>query len=90
MAFDIFEEECGATGPSGFAWPGSPFDSAQGRRGRLSPHVHFGDAIGDFGDLKNRVGFGLNALQLAGAIERGDPLAEVVEGQRIPLCERRL
>jgi hypothetical protein len=52
--------------------------------------VHFGDAIGDFGDLKNRVGFGLNALQLAGAIERGDPLAEVVEGQRIPLCERRL
>ena len=50
----------------------------------------FGDAVRDFGDLKNRIGFGLNALQLAGAIERGDPLAEVVEGQRIPLCERRL
>jgi hypothetical protein len=47
--------------------------------------VHFGDAVGDFGDLKNGIGFGLDALQLAGAIERCDPLAEVVEGQRIPL-----
>ena len=47
-----------------------------------------GDAVGDFGNLKNGIGFGLDALQLAGAIERGDPLAEVVEGQRIPLCDR--
>jgi hypothetical protein len=50
----------------------------------------FRDAIGDFGDLKNGVGFDSNALQLAGAFERRDPLAEVVEGQRIPLCDRRL
>jgi hypothetical protein len=50
--------------------------------------VHFGDAVGDFGDLKDGVDLGLDALQLAGAFERGDPLAEVVEGQRIPLCER--
>jgi hypothetical protein len=26
---------------------------------------------------------GLNAFELAGAIERGDPLTEVVEGQRV-------
>jgi hypothetical protein len=50
--------------------------------------VHFGDAVGDFGDLKDGVGLGLDALQLADAFERGDPLAEVVEGQGIPLCER--
>jgi hypothetical protein len=52
--------------------------------------MHLRDAVGDFRNFKNRVGFGLNALQLARAIERGDPLAEVVEGQRIPLCDRRL
>ena len=45
----------------------------------------FGDAVGDFRNLENRIGFGLDALQFAGAVERGDPLAEVVEGQRIPL-----
>jgi hypothetical protein len=44
-----------------------------------------GDAIGDFGNFQNRVDFGLNMLQLAGAVQRRDPLAEVVEGQRIPL-----
>ncbi len=50
----------------------------------------FGDAVGDFGDFENRVGFGLDAFELAGAVERRDPLAEIVEGQRIPLCDRRL
>ena len=50
-----------------------------------------GHAVGDFGNFENRVGFGLDALELARAIERCDPLAEVVEGQRIPLCcDRRL
>ena len=46
-----------------------------------------GDAIRDFGYLENRVGFGLDALQLARAIKRCDPLPEVVEGQRSPLCD---
>ena len=49
-----------------------------------------GDAIGDFGYLKNGINFGLDSPQLAGAVECGDPLAEVVEGQRNPLCDRRL
>ncbi len=44
-----------------------------------------GDPVGDFGNLKNGIGFGLDALELARAIERCDPLAKVVEGQRIPL-----
>ena len=41
----------------------------------------FRNAVGDLGDFKNGVGLGLNAFELAGAIERGDPLTEVVEGQ---------
>ena len=48
-----------------------------------------GDAVSDFSNLKDRVGFGLNALELTGAVERCDPLAEVVEGQRFPLCDDR-
>jgi hypothetical protein len=44
-----------------------------------------GDPVGDLGNLKNRVGFGLDTFQLSRAIERCDPLAEVVEGQWIPL-----
>jgi hypothetical protein len=43
------------------------------------------DPVSNFGNLEDRIGFGLDALQLAGAVERCDPLAEVVEGQRIPL-----
>jgi hypothetical protein len=43
----------------------------------------FRDAIRDFGDLKYGIDFGLDALQFASALECGDPLAEVVEGQRI-------
>ena len=40
-----------------------------------------GDAIGDFRNFKDGISFGRNAFQLAGAVECGDPLAEVVEGQ---------
>jgi hypothetical protein len=47
-----------------------------------------GDTVGDLGNLKNRIGFGPDALELARAIERCDPLAEVVEGQRNPLYVR--
>ncbi len=42
-------------------------------------------AVGDFGNLENGVSFGLNALEFAGAVQRRDPLAKIVEGQRIPL-----
>jgi len=73
MAIDVLEQECGASRLLGFAPPDS--------RRRLSQHVHLRDAICDFGDFENRINFGLNAFQLAGAVEGGDPLTEVVEGQ---------
>src|SRR5262249_8109257 len=41
--------------------------------------------IGDFRDLEYRIGFGFDALQLARTLERGDPLAQVVEWQRVLL-----
>ncbi len=44
-----------------------------------------GDAVGDFSDFENGISFRLNALEFTGAVKRRDPLAEVVEGQRIPL-----
>ena len=31
--------------------------------------------VGNFGNFENRIGFGLNALQFARAVKRGDPLA---------------
>ena len=37
----------------------------------------------DFGDFQNRVNFGLDALQFAGAVESRDPLAEIIERQRL-------
>src|SRR5260221_3200123 len=62
------------------------------KQGRTTPSAFriaaLGDTVGNFRDLKNWVGFGVDALELARAIERCDPLAEVVEGQRIPLCDR--
>ncbi len=70
---------------------GMSFDVLKKKGGSSS--IAFGiatlrDAVGDFSDLKDGVGFGLNALQLASAVERGDPLAKVVEGQRLPLFDR--
>jgi hypothetical protein len=73
MLLDVLEQECGTSRLLRFAPPDS--------RRRLSPHVHLRDAICDFGDFENGINFGLNALQLAGAVEGGDPLTEVVEGQ---------
>jgi hypothetical protein len=50
----------------------------------------FGDAVCDFGNFENRTGFGLDPFELTRAVERRDPLAKVVEGQGVPLCDRRL
>jgi len=47
--------------------------------------VHFADAVGDFGGFQDGVDFSLDAFEFAGAVEGGDPLAEVVEGQKITL-----
>src|SRR5215475_3167514 len=43
-------------------------------------------AVCDFCYLQNRVSFGTNLLQLAGAVERRNPVAQVVVGQ-CPLPE---
>jgi hypothetical protein len=48
----------------------------------MSGDGSFAYTICDFRDFQNRVDFGLDALEFAGAVEGGDPLAEVVEGQR--------
>jgi hypothetical protein len=45
-------------------------------------HVHLADAVGDFGDFEDGVDLGLNAFEFTGAVEGGDPLAKVIEGQR--------
>ena len=81
MAFDVFEEKGGAAG--GLTSHCARLDSRGG-----CPHAACGGvcalahAIGDLGDFEDGVGFGLDALEFAGAVECGDPLAEVVEGQK--------
>src|SRR5580698_1205391 len=55
----------------------------RGAAGRTLGVATLRDAVGDLGDFKNRVSFGLDALQFAGALQRGYPLAKVVKGQRI-------
>ena len=83
MSLDAFEEECRAAGLPGLARTDS--------RGRLSPHVHLTDPVGDFGDFQDGVDFGSDALEFTSAVERGDPLAEVVEGQSVLSgCDARL
>ena len=39
--------------------------------------------VSDLSNLENGIGFGVDAFQLAGALQRCDPLAKVVERQRI-------
>ena len=43
--------------------------------------VAFADAVGDFGDLQDGIRFGADFLELAGAVEGGDPVTQVVVGQ---------
>jgi hypothetical protein len=45
----------------------------------------FRHAIGDFCNFQDWICFGLDALQFTGAVERRNPLAEIVKRQRIPL-----
>jgi hypothetical protein len=88
MAFEVLEEERGAAGggeiPPRFAWRdgrgGRPYMGCGGSR-----QMHFADAVGDFGNFQDGVDLCLDAFEFAGAVEGGDPLAEVVEGQKISL-----
>jgi len=43
--------------------------------------VAFADAVSNLGDFENRIGFGTDFAEFAGAVERGDPVAEIVIGQ---------
>ena len=38
-------------------------------------------AVGDLGDFEDWIYFGADFLQFAGAVERGDPVSQVVVGQ---------
>ena len=52
--------------------------------------VGFGYAVGDFRDLENGIYFRLNFFEFAGAVESGDPGAQIVVGQRVPLSSRSI
>ena len=41
----------------------------------------FADAVGDLGYFENGIGFSTDFAEFAGAVERGDPVAEIVVGQ---------
>ena len=47
----------------------------------LAARSPLGDAVGDLGDLQDRIGFRLDALQFSRLVERGDPFPQVVIGQ---------
>ena len=47
------------------------------------------NTISNLGDFENRIDFSANLLQFAGAVERRDPLTQVVVGQRAPLFSDR-
>jgi hypothetical protein len=86
VAFEVLEEECGAAGSV------VPTSRKIGEKwGTLcgGAAYAFADAVGDFGDFQDGVDFGLDAFEFAGAVEGGDPLTEVVEGQR-GLLERMI
>ena len=74
---ELVDEELGA---------GMAFDVLEEQSGAAGlSGFRFADAVGDLGDFEDGIGFGLDAFEFAGAVEGGDPLAEVVEGQRILL-----
>ena len=47
----------------------------------LAARPPFGDPVGDLGDLQDRIGFRLDALQFSRFVQRGDPFSQVVVGQ---------
>jgi len=65
MAFDVFEEEGGAS----WRYFGAAIEAG------------FADAVGDFGDFEQGGDFLADAAELAGFIEEFDPVSEVVAGQ---------
>ena len=75
--------------------PGYPLTFSKSKAGPPGPCLPrrspFGDPIGDLGDLKHRIGFRLNALQLSRFVERGDPISQVVVGQAtlVSVADRR-
>ena len=63
---------------------GMAFDVLKEQRGAsrtVLAGARFAHAVGNLGDLENRVGFRADFAELAGALEGGDPVAEIVVGQ---------
>ena len=73
MAFDVLEKQSWAAG--------------QGPASIVSAW-HLADAVGDFGDLQDGVDFGTDLFQFAGAVERGDPITQVIVGQGFLVAKR--
>ena len=55
-------------------------------RAVLAARPPLGDAVGDLGDLQDRIDFRLDPLQLSRFIERGDPFPQVAIRQRLASC----
>jgi S-adenosylmethionine:tRNA ribosyltransferase-isomerase len=77
-----------APAPPGLARPDSPFDFAQGRLGRLSPHDHSGDdqsaAVDDFFAVVDKIGH----VPLPPYIARGDSAGDRERYQTVYARER--
>jgi hypothetical protein len=82
MAFDVLEEQGGAAGLYRFVVPRSRKRGETWGTLFFVLHVHLAHTVCDFGDFEDGVDFGLDAFEFAGEVKGGDPLAEVVEGQR--------
>jgi hypothetical protein len=44
--------------------------------------AHLADTVGDFGDFEDGVDFGADLFQFTSAVERSDPGAQIIVGQR--------
>jgi hypothetical protein len=44
--------------------------------------ISFGDTVGDLGNLQDGIDFGGDPPEFAGALERGNPLTQVVVSQK--------
>lgn len=76
MVFDALEKQ---------GWAAASPTRAKRWLGRgalvVGSSLAFAYAVGDFGNFEDGIDFGLDAFEFAGAVERGDPLAEVGKGQ---------
>jgi len=90
VVFYVLKEKGGATGTVQSVVPRSRSRSETWSTHFFVPHVHLADAVGNFGDFKDGINFGSDTFEFAGAVEGGDPLAKIIEGQRESPWNERL